>query len=66
VYAVITPEEWAQAARKIFSHIIETGSIRAFDVLAERLAGKVPQHVRHEDIASPEDWLAALADDSDN
>lgn len=62
-YSAVTPEEWRKATRRIYEHIMETGSIRAYDVLAERLGGKPAQHVKHEDVTTPEDWLAALLSD---
>ena len=62
-YAAVTPEQWHAATAKVLKHVMDTGSIRAWSVLRDTLAGKPAQHVKHEEVQTPEDWLNALLDE---
>ena len=44
----IPPERWAQMVERLISHVEESGSIRAFQALTDRLLGKAPVVV-HDD-----------------
>lgn len=55
IQSAVSPEELQQAARRVLEVVLQTGSIRGFAVLADRLAGKVREpeedsnerHIQH-------------------
>lgn len=59
IKGAVTPEEMAAATRKIYEHIMETGSIRAYVALADRLGGK-PAPMPEEDGADLGTYILGL------